>query len=170
MGRNGVAGTQGYNQCFCVRYTKNGGHAATRFRSCVESIPAWHQRLRAVTILNRDAMVDLIPQIEDAAGTVIYVDPPYLVKGARYVHDFDGIAHHHLATALNRFEQTRVIVSYYEHPKLSELYPGPRWTKINCPTTKSMVSSGQRGQTGQVQIAPEVLLINGPSYPAPGGN
>lgn len=160
MGRNGVAGTSSYNQGFCVRYTKNGGHAATRFQSVVESIPAWHYRLRRVTILNRDG-IELLDRIEDADGVVIYVDPPYLVKGAKYVHDFDGIAHHKLATALQRFNKARVIVSYYEHPKLAELYPG--WTKRPVHTTKALVNQGMRDRSGPT-VAPEVLLINGPSY------
>ena len=38
FGRNGVAGTKSYNQGFCVRYTSNGGHAARRWRSTVDSI------------------------------------------------------------------------------------------------------------------------------------
>ena len=162
MGRNGVAGTASYNQGFSVRYTKNGGHAATRFNSCRESIPAWHQRLRNVTMLNRDG-IEVTRKIEDAAGVVIYADPPYLVKGARYVYDFDGIDHHHLATALNRFQRTRVVVSYYDHPKLAELYPPERWRKVHCPTAKALVSSGQRDRTGESVMAPEVLLVNGPA-------
>jgi DNA adenine methylase len=160
MGRNGVAGTSSYNQGFSVRYTKNGGHAATRFQSCIESIPAWHQRLRNVTILNRDG-IEMVRRIEDAAGVVIYADPPYLVKGASYVHDFDGIAHHHLATALNRFQRTRVVVSYYYHPKLAELYPPDRWNTLRVPVVKALVNQGQRDGKGVAVMAPEVLLVNG---------
>lgn len=169
MGRNGVAGTQSYNQGFSVRYTKNGGHAATRFNSCVESIPAWHQRLRKVTILNRDAL-ELIERIEDAVGVVIYCDPPYLVKGARYVHDFaDGFMgnrndHERLAQALQRFRRTRVVVSYYDHPALASLYPD--WTLLHTPTVKALVNQGRRDQGGAVE-APEVLLINGPAIGEP---
>lgn len=167
MGRNGVAGTESYNLGFCVRYTKNGGHAATRFLSCVESIPAWHQRLRSVTILNRDGFA-LLERIEDAPGVCIYCDPPYIKKGFRYVHDFenwDNVIeddHDRLASLLRRFRQTRVVVSYYEHPRLVELYPG--WTKRAVYTTKAMASQGQRGEKGKAEVAPEVLLLNGPSY------
>jgi DNA adenine methylase len=156
MGRNGVAGTQSYNQGFCVRYTKNGGHAATRFRSCVESIPAWHERLRTVTSLNRDGF-ELLERIEDAPGVAIYLDPPYLTKGAKYVHDLTWLDHRRLAKLAARFERARVVVSYYEHPDLAELYPAPAWSKVSCPTTKAMVNQG-----GAV-MAPEVLLVNGPS-------
>jgi DNA adenine methylase len=165
MGRNGVAGTQSYNQGFCVRYTKNGGHAATRFQSVRESIPAWHARLRNMTILNRDGL-ELLERVEDAAGVAIYCDPPYLVKGAKYVHDFaDGFMgakndHERLASLLSRFRKTRVVVSYYDHPALASLYPG--WTVRRCPTVKALVNQGMRDRGGAVE-APEVLLINGPS-------
>jgi DNA adenine methylase len=180
LGRNGVAGTHSYNQGFCVRYTASGGSPAKRFRSAIESIPAWWERLRNVTILNRDAF-DLLDRIEDASGVVIYADPPYIEKGASYVHDFETedepeeaslwgdrkprrVNHHRLlAESVRRFTRTRVVVSYYNHPLLDELYPG--WTKVHCPTTKAMVNQGMRDRQGATQ-APEVLLINGPNFTA----
>lgn len=133
MGRNGVAGTGSYNQGFCVRYTKNGGHAATRFVSAVESIPEWHHRLRSVTILNRDG-IELLERIEDSPGVAIYLDPPYLKKGCLYVHDFTSDDHQRLAEQARRFKRTRVVVSYYDDPRLDDLYPD--WHKIDCTRTK----------------------------------
>ncbi len=159
LGRNGVTGTMSYNAGYCVRYTSNGGHAARRWRSVVDSIPAWHDRLRNVTILSRDAF-DLIPRIEDKDGTVIYVDPPYIVKGAKYVHDFTEAQHRELAELLSRFKRTRVIVSYYDHPLIDALYDG--WTKRTFEVTRAMANQGQR-QRGKVKVC-EVLMINGSSY------
>ncbi len=63
------------------------------------------------------------------------------------------------AAALQRFNLTRVVVSYYEHPDLEDLYPGPGWRKLEVTTTKAMVSSGRR-DTGGREDAPEVLLVN----------
>lgn len=163
LGRNGVAGTSSYNQGFCRRFTQNGGHAAKRFASAVESIPAWWERLRHLSILNDDAF-GLIERIDDAAGTVIYLDPPYIVKGAKYVHDFAAGQHDELADLLHRFRRTRVVVSYYDHPRLDELYPG--WTKRRLKATKAMVNQGMRDKSGATD-APEVLLINGPSLVEP---
>jgi DNA adenine methylase len=157
-GRNGVAGTPGYNHGFCVRYTRNGGHAAKRWQSAVNSIPDWHERLRNVTILHRDAL-DLLGRIDDDHKTVIYCDPPYLVKGAKYVHDFTDANHSDLATLLGRFKKTRVVVSYYEHELLADLYPTERWIKIPLRATKAMVNQGMRDKGGSV-AAPEVLLVN----------
>lgn len=166
LGRNGVQGTQSYNQGYCVRYTKNGGHGGTRLSNATASLPAWRRRMRRLTILNKDAF-DLIAKIEDAPGVVIYADPPYLVKGARYVHDFhDGFMdrlndHERLAESLCRFKKTRVVVSYYDHPSLKSLYPG--WTARAVHTTKSLVNAGKRDEEGGT-VAPEVLLINGASF------
>lgn len=178
FGRNGVSGTSSYNAGFCMRYTKNGGHAATRFTSAVDSIPPWHHRIRAMTIVRDDILLHL-PRIEDADGVVIYIDPPYLVKGAKYLHDADdsllivrqilGITstnipkfawHMALARLVNRFQKTRVVVSYYDHELLAELYPG--WTIRRLKASKSLVNQGMRDTGGSVE-APEVLLINGPS-------
>jgi DNA adenine methylase len=162
QGMNGVAGTASYNMGFARRFTKNGGHAAKRFAGAVDSIPAWRRRLRAVSILSCDG-IELAEKIEDSSGVVIYADPPYLVKGAKYLHDFDWLAHRRLAKALNRFKKTRVVVSYYAHPDLDAMYPG--WTTVDCTMTKSMVSQGRRDKANDT-VSPEVLLINGPSYTA----
>lgn len=156
IGRNGVAGTESYNQGFSVRYTKNGGHAATRWCSAVESIPAWHARLRSVVILNRDGF-EIIDRIEDAAGVVIYIDPPYLRKGARYVHDFAGEDHDRLAVALRRFKATRVVVSYYAEPELEGLYPG--WARVEINVSKALASQNKRDTANETR-ATEVLLVN----------
>lgn len=160
MGRNGVAGTRTANTAFCVRYTSNGGDPATRFNSAVESIAAWHERLKGVCILENDG-IEICGRIEDKAGTVIYADPPYLVKGARYKCDFADVDHDRLAAALSKLKKTRVVVSYYDHPRLDSLYAG--WTKRHVKATKAMVNQGMRDSTGKTD-APEVLLINGPSY------
>lgn len=66
-----------------------------------------------------------------------------------------------LAGLLNRFKENRIVVSYYAHPKLEGLYPG--WTVVECTVTKSLVSQGKRDKSNKV-LAPEVLLINGPSF------
>ncbi|MDD5328060.1 MAG: DNA adenine methylase [Phycisphaerae bacterium] len=155
MGRNGVTGTLSYNQGFCVRYIANGGHAAKRWRSVIESIPAWHYRLANVTILNRDAF-EIIRKIQDTDGTVIYIDPPYLVKGAKYIHDFKPDEHTKLAEILQRFKKSRVVVSYYDHPLLTELYPG--WTQHKIDVSKAMSNAGSQGKKDVRAV--EVLLVN----------
>jgi DNA adenine methylase len=164
MGLNGISGTPlGKTGTFCVRYSGNGGNGATRWASVVDSIPDWHQRLIGVQILRRDAF-ELLPRIDDAEGTAIYVDPPYITKGSKYVHDFRPADHERLAEQLRRFKNTRIVVSYYDHPLLAELYRD--WTKLDSAylrVAKSMVNSGMRNKSGRTE-APEVLLVNGPAF------
>ncbi len=159
IGRNGTAGTANINCGFCRRWTPYGGHGGKRFKSAVESIPAWRRRIQNVTILRMDGF-EFIEKIADVPRTAIYVDPPYLVKGASYVYDFDGDAHGRLANLLRRLSKARVVVSYYDDPRLDELYPG--WTKRCVYRSKATSLQNKRGATRT--IAPEVLLINGPSY------
>lgn len=164
MGLNGISGTPMYHTgTVAARYSTSGASGSQRWQSVAESIPDWHRRLQGVTILRRDAFT-IIPRIADEPGTVIYCDPPYIEKGASYVHDFTALEHQHLATLLQRFELARVVVSYYDHPALADLYRG--WTKVDVARAKHLVNSGQRIK-GEPVTAPEVLLINGPSYEAP---
>ena len=166
-GRNGFAGTTKVvgTKGIAVRWTPGGGHGGLRFANAAASIPAWRRRMRRLTILNRDGF-DVIEKIDDTTGVAIYVDPPYLVKDATYQHEFgDGFMtvgndHERLAGLLGRFTRARVVVSYYQHPALATLYRG--WTVRDCTMTKGIHNAGKRGQTGKK--APEVLLINGPSY------
>jgi DNA adenine methylase len=163
LGRNGMAGLPDNRtgKAFCVRYTKNGGHGATRFLGCVDSIPAFRRRIRQVTILHRDAFA-VIARIEDAGGVVIYIDAPYFAKALDYAHDLTHDDQRRLAGLLGRFKKTRVVVSYYDHPLLDELYAG--WTRRTFDVSKATANQTRRG-TNETR-ATEVLLINGPSLVA----
>lgn len=155
IGRNGSAGTKVYNQHFARRFTARGGNPARRFVSTVESIPAWGRRLKTVTILNMDAF-ELLDRVEDARGTAIYVDPPYLKKTSYYIHDFAPEDHNRLAELLNRFKKARVVVSYYKDPRLDELYPD--WWREEIEVAKALAHQGARGKNKTKAI--EVLLVN----------
>ena len=170
MGRNGTSGCVRSTFQPSVRFTPGGGSSSTRWRSAVESIPDWHDRLRNVGILNRDGF-GLIEKIADVAGVAIYADPPYLRTtrgsggGSRYLHDFDehsapllgeGDDHERLAELLGRFQKARIVVSYYDHPRIRRLYAG--WRVIDCKRQKNLHVQNRRGQ-GQCD-APEILLVN----------
>lgn len=167
VSRNGCSGTRRSNYQIASRWTVPGGSGPVRFRSAVESIPDWHDRLRNVVILQRDAF-GLLAKQEDEAGHAIYADPPYLLdtrsksgNSGLYQHEFGDEDHKRLSEALGRFRKTRVVVSYYANPRLRELYPG--WTVIDCTITKKLSNQNKRG-TGRQGNAPEVLLVNGPEY------
>jgi DNA adenine methylase len=158
QGMNGVAGTSAFNTNFARRFSSLGGDGGARFVGAVRSIPAWRRRLERVQVLSSDG-IGLCEKIEDREGTVIYADPPYLVKGAAYLHDFAADDHGRLAEVLNRFRRTRVVVSYYTHPRLADLYPA--WHTRRIDVAKSLVNPGRRGRAGATK-APEVLLSNLP--------
>lgn len=157
MGRCGVSGTAVGNGSYPLRYTAGGGSSGSRFVSAVDSIPAWHERMRSVVIVSRDVF-EILDKIEDEPGTVIYLDPPYLKKTKNYVHDFSASDHERLAKSVTRFMHTRVVVSYYDDPRLAELYPN--WRSRTIDVTKSLSHVRKRGES-EIR-AQEVLLVNGP--------
>lgn len=155
LGRNGLVGCKTYNWTYCARYTPNGGHSGKRWRSVIESIPAWHKRLLGVTILQKDAF-EIIERIHDSPGTTIYVDPPYIEKNAEYVHDFKVDDHRKLAKYLDRFKQAKVIVSLYQHESIENLYP--KWFKKEIEVSKAIAHQNSRGANKSRVI--ELLLCN----------
>lgn len=163
MGMAGIAGTERAKSKLSIRYTSTGGSPSVCFAAAVNSIPSWRRRLARVRILNRDG-VAIIEKISDVEGVAIYCDPPYLVSGAAYAHDFTDGDHARLATALARFRVARVVVSYYDHPALAGLYPG--WTTVRLAARRALVCQSARDMRGVDAPAPEMLLLNGPSYAA----
>ena len=159
LGMNGIAGTEGceFRGAFAVRWNNNGGNSATRWRSVTESIPDWHHRLRNVQIIRRDGFA-VLESIKDADGAVIYVDPPYITKSAKYLYDFNSDDHTRLSQLLNtRFKKARVVVSYYAHEQLVEYYQPHLWSMIDCTSDKKMTHTTDKKEKSE---SPEVLLVN----------
>jgi len=174
MGRNGTAGTARVDYQIAVRWTKGGGSPTVRWRNAVESIPWWHQRLLNAVILRRDAF-KIIDRFEDVKETAIYVDPPYHANtrgkikdgnGGKYLHEFRhadplfGDDHKRLADVLKTYKHARIVLSYYDCPAIRELYQG--WTFIEHTRQKHL--HAQNGRGARPKEAPEILIINGPSY------
>lgn len=178
MGRNGTAGTARVDYQIAVRWTKGGGSPTVRWKHAVESIPWWHERLRNVVILQRDAFA-ILDRFEDVSATAIYADPPYHAgtrsgfggtnkngAGGKYLHEFSHDnslledCHTRLAGMLRAYRHARIVVSYYDHPRIRELYDG--WTFIDKTRQKHL--HAQNGHGARPKDAPEVLVINGPSY------
>lgn len=165
MGRNGSAGMDRIDFQIAVRFKNDGGSPTVRWSNAVESMPAWHKRLKNVVILNRDCF-PIIEKFEDSPQTAIYCDPPYYDetrKSGKYRHDFESYDHAQLAILLNTFKHARIVVSYYDHPMIREMYLG--WTFIEKTMVKRLSST-----TGSAAVdleAPEVLIINGPGYRQP---
>ena len=159
MGINGFAGTKRYNYQFALRWCVGGGQGAKRWKSVVDSMPAWHKRLRDVVIIQRDAF-DILGNIKDDEDVVIYCDPPYIDVGTQYRYGFADEEHGQLAKLLNRFKKARVIVSYYDHPELAGLYSG--WNGILMKRKRPSLRNATRGKRDDALPEPpkEVLFTN----------
>jgi DNA adenine methylase len=139
-------------------------HQGTRWKRVVETIPAWHERLRGVSILHRDAF-DVLPRIGDEEGTVIYCDPPYVQSSRgsseRYMFDFEQNLlhddHARLASALARFRKGRVVVSYYDCPRVRHLYAG--WQFVNAKRRKNLANTG-RAKPSLGKGNDELVIVN----------
>jgi len=144
-----LAGTVGVRTkpAFAARYDMTGGTSVSRRRCAVNSIPFFFRRLRDAIIMNRDAFT-LIDRIPDTPATAIYCDPPYLSKKGSYIHDFTDDDHARLSDSLSRFKHARIVVSYYDDPRLHDLYPN--WTFVPAPIRAGLSS----------RMAPEMLICN----------
>jgi len=92
---------------------------ASAWLSAVEGLPAVHERLKRVVILNRPAL-DVIRR-QDGPGTLFYLDPPYLhstrATTGEYAHEMTEEQHTDLCTAIRKCAG-KVLLSGYP----SELY------------------------------------------------
>lgn len=158
MGINGVSGTARCNYQFALRWCAGGGQGAKRWRSVMDSMPAWHKRLQNVVIIQRDAF-EILDNIKDERGVVIYCDPPYFDKSDKYIHDFTAEQHEQLARSLRRFNKARVVVSYYDTPKLKSLYEG--FNRIELARSSQSLRNATRGEKKKPRKQQvEILLLN----------
>jgi len=104
----------------------------------------------------------VLENIRDEPAAVIYVDPPYFDKNGKYIHDFEDADHERLAELLGRFKHTKIIVSYYDHPKLEVLYPGGIDRIFRRPDNRCETRQRARSHPPQVNTKKivEVLLVN----------
>lgn len=182
MGRNGTAGTCRVDYQIAVRWTKSGGSPAIRWKNAVDSLPAWHQRLQNVVILHRNAF-GILDRFEDVKETAIYADPPYIADSRsgfrfgpgsdhKYLHEFQHAEnssrhlfgrevddHERLRDVLAGYKKARVVISYYDCPRIRDLYAG--WTIVEHTRQKHL--HAQNGRGARPKDAPELLILNGPS-------
>jgi DNA adenine methylase len=155
-----------------MRWGPGGGDPAKRLRSATRSLIGAREKLRRFIITSRDAF-RVLADVTDDPRSCVYADPPY-TRASRgpgdYLFDFedhggrddlfgenkDPDDHERLAEALNRFEHARVVVSYYDDPRLDELYPAPRWRKRVLGSAAGLTNAS--GSTSRDRV--EILLIN----------
>lgn len=150
MGRSGLAGgDKEFDGGLSVRYDDGGGDSATRYRSAVRSLLQWKGLLERCTFTTDDIM-GFIAKVPDRLGNALYLDPPFPGAGVVYKHKF--IRFDELAARTVKYKSTRVVIRFYDHPTVSQLFPeGPlwRWDRL---------AGGRKSSNAS---APEVLLVRG---------
>jgi hypothetical protein len=150
MTRSGTAGTeQETTGGLALRWTAGGGDSAVRFRSAVRSIAEWHRVFQRCTFSTMDVF-DFLDKVKDHPRHGLYLDPPFPGPGENYRHTFTDAQQHQLAARLSGFLTTRVVVRYYDHPLIRDLYPEREWAWHRP----------EGGRTQANKAAPEVLLTN----------
>jgi hypothetical protein len=153
MGRASKAGIDDeFNGRPSIRWKSDGGDSMVRYRSALRSLVPFSRALRRCTFETMDAF-DFLERCEDIDGHGLYADPPFPGVGQRYKHNAGKGAeevawHTRLRDALVRFDHTRVVCRFYDHPLIRELYPEGEWAWHFL-----------TGRKQSNEDAPEVLLV-----------
>ena len=135
--------------------TRPPGGCAGTFHRQIGLLGEIAERLRDVHIECRD-FAEIIDQW-DRPDACFYVDAPYVGTEGYYDNgSFGAIRHVELANALNR-ARARVLVSYYPHPSLGELYPSARWTRTSFRAVKNAQCSAANAKK---EVVTELVLCN----------
>lgn len=149
MTRSGTAGTPDeLKGKLCLRWSATGGGSATRWQSAIDSLPFWAEEFQRCTFSTLDAF-DFLAKCKDRPKHGIYCDPPFPGPGDKYAHRFDENQHRRLAARLSEFKACRVVMRFYDHPLVRELYAAPQWAWTHL-----------EGRDQANQATPEVLIVN----------
>lgn len=153
MGRSGKAGIDDeFNGRPSTRWNASGGDSAVRFRNAVGSLKQAAKVLRRCTFETMDAF-DFLARCEDKKRHGVYADPPFPKAGRRYQYNCGQTDaqerqwHTRLRDAVAKFRETKVVMRFYDHPLIRELYDGWTWDHMD-------------GRTQANTTTPEVLLTN----------
>jgi DNA adenine methylase len=145
--------------------TRGMAESCTRWISALDMLPAIHERLQRVQIMNRDAL-DFIQTFDDPQ-TLFYIDPPYSVDtraGGEYAHEIDDAYHARLVSVLLEIRGVAVL-SCYDHAVYTPLAEAG-WQKVQWKTachvagrTRSTGIVG-RGAARRMQARTETVYIS----------
>jgi DNA adenine methylase len=119
-----------------TRVRRRMNNEVSAWLTAIEGLPAVHERLKRVLILNRDAL-DVI-RTQDGPETLFYLDPPYLKETRTapnvYAHEMTYAQHRELLEVLKGIKG-RFLLSGYDN----DLYRGyantmPRWMRFEQQT------------------------------------
>ncbi len=128
FGQGGRSGTKAeFRGPMSVRFDAGGGDSCRRYRSAVASIPAWRQAVLSRCTFFAGDFRQLLAKVRDRDDCGLYCDPPFPGPGDAYRHRFTPADHRDLRDRLAPLRRTRVVVRYYSHPLVEELYPRSAW-------------------------------------------
>ncbi len=149
MSRSASAGKKDeFNGGLSVRWIPSGGDSVVRFRNATESLTEWQRIMRLCTFTAID-FFQFMRKVVDSPESGVYCDPPFPGPGDAYKFKFGEEELRRMAVVLDSFTTARVVVRFYDHPLIRELYPEDRWTWHH--------PVGGKTQTNEK--APEVLLV-----------
>ena len=149
------------NYSYGGKYRSGGFAVSTSDRACVKENKTYWNRLKNLhkvaefwrhTVLESLDFRKLIAAYGNRENVVMYCDPPYYGTENYYSAPFDRESHRDLADLLNTIKSGSV-VSYYDFPGMSDLYPEDRWHWERFEATKNMSQPGAKAVTAQ-----EILL------------
>ena len=113
-------------------------------------------------MLNKKDFEDMIQTYGGYEKNVLYLDPPYVGKN-HYRFSMSEADHGRLAASL-RHIKAKVIISYYKHPLVEELYLGDDspWSVIYR-ESKVKSAAKVKAENGQMRPRGHELLIS--NYP-----
>ncbi len=115
-----------------TRVRRGMNEQASAWLTTVEGLPAVHERLKRVVILNRDAL-DVIRQ-QDGPQTLFYLDPPYLhetrVTTGEYKHEMTAEQHADLLEQLGLL-QGKFMLSGYRSTLYDSHATIRRWHRVD---------------------------------------
>lgn len=130
--RQSLAGRMaGFTGVTKTRTRRGMNNEVSAWLTCIEGLPAVHERLKRVLILNRPALE--VIEKQDGPRTLFYLDPPYLhetrATTGEYEHEMTYQQHRDLLEVLKSIKG-RFLLSGYD----SDLYRGyanttPRWDR-----------------------------------------
>lgn len=131
---------------------------ASTFSNKLKGLSVIKERLRNVTILNRDYK-DVLESLKDKTDVMLYADPPYYGTESYYNVSFPKEEHYKLAEYLNQAKYS-VLLSYYEFPGIYELYPKTKWNYHYITVTKHSCGVTKLQQRKERPRAVELLICN----------
>jgi DNA adenine methylase len=128
MSRSGSAGTSNeFSGSYPVRWSATGGGSCKRFRSATEHLREFREKVGRRAVFTCMDAFDFIRKVKNEKRHGLYLDPPFPGPGDAYAHTFGEDKQRELAVLLGSFGATKVVVRYYDHELIRELYPIGHW-------------------------------------------